>query len=367
MSDMICDEQLGPARCVMVVDDQPRNLKVFERMLESDRYRVHLFTSGEAALRGLARFRPHLIVLDIKMPGMSGWEVNEKLKADRDLAEIPVLFLSGLSDREAKARAFAEGGVDYITKPFQAEEVTARIETHIRLHCLKQELADHNQWLQVKVMDQVAEISDSQRATITALAKLAESRDDDTGQHILRVQKYCQILTEHLVESGVDLYPISGSLPEDIFHASALHDIGKVAIPDAILLKPGKLTDDEFETMKRHTIHGAETLEKILTDYPKNRMLEIGVQIVRHHHERWDGAGYPDGLGGDEIPMAARIMAVGDVYDALRSRRPYKTPFAHDRCVEIVCEGRGSHFDPSAVDAFLSSERRFQRIGDELG
>jgi len=353
-----------PQPCVMVIDDQTRNLRLLERLLQGRGFKVLPFTSGPTALRALKRVLPQVIVLDIKMPGMDGWATQERLAADPRTAEIPVIFLSGIADVESKARAFAVGGVDYITKPFQVEEVIARLETHLRIHQLQGQLTVHNRALEEKVAEQVATISDAQQATIIALARLAESRDDDTGQHILRVQRYCRILGDQLREAGVSPEIIDTGFVEDLSQASALHDIGKVAIPDAILLKPGPLTPSERVRMEQHTLLGAQTLQRVLDDYPNNRLLVLGEAIARYHHERWDGSGYPGGFEGEQIPISARIMAVGDVYDALRMRRPYKEPMPHQAAFEIIVEDRGSQFDPVVVDAFVTRQRDFERAFD---
>jgi putative two-component system response regulator len=351
---------------VMVVDDQPRNLRLFERLMQGKGFRIQVFTNGIQALSAAERKPPDLVVLDINMPVLDGWEVNARLKQTPTLSEIPVLFLSGISDAHSKARAFASGGVDYITKPFQSEEVLARIETHLRLHGLKRQLAMHNRRLEERVKEQVAEISNSQRATITALAKLAESRDDDTGQHITRVQEFCRALALHLQDNSPYSHLISEAFIDDIYHASALHDVGKVGTPDAILLKPGKLTNEEFDIMKTHSIIGHETLLKVSQAHPGNSMIEMGALIARHHHEKWDGRGYPDGLAGENIPLPARIMAIADIYDALGSKRPYKDPMPHEKCCAIIEEGRGTHLDPIVVDGFLTIKEEFLRLREIL-
>ena len=357
---------LSDATSIMVVDDEPRNLRLFERLLKDLDCRILVFASGAHALRSAHKAPPDLIVLDIKMPDMNGWEVNAALKQDSRLADIPVLFVSGLSDAVAKARAFASGGVDYITKPFQAEEVLARIKTHLHLHGMKQQLALHAQQLEARVQEQVAEISDSQRATIIALAKLAESRDDDTGHHIARVQEFCRLLACKLQQTRACGDVVDGAFVENIYHASALHDVGKVGISDLILLKPDKLTDAEFDTMKKHTLVGHETLQKVNKAYPGNMMVNMGALIARHHHEKWNGQGYPDGLAGEDIPLPARIMAVADIYDALSSKRPYKDPFPHEKCCAIIAEGRGTHLDPVMVEAFEAIEADFRRLRSTL-
>ncbi len=354
----------------MVVDDLPENLEVLRDMLEARGYRVLLFPSGPMALRAASKNPPDLILLDITMPEMDGYEVARHLKEDERLREIPILFISALSRIEEKVKAFKAGGVDYVTKPFQFDEVHARIETHLKLHRMKQELERHNLYLEDLVREKVQEISDSQMATLLAVVKLAEYRDDQTGQHIERTRNFCRILAEEL-RNGSDYKDIvNDSYVENIFHAAPLHDIGKVGIPDSILLKRGRLTPEEWEIMKTHTIIGAKALEAARAKYPKNAFINMGIAIARSHHERWDGTGYPEGLVGEEIPLCARIMALSDVYDALRSPRPYKAPFSHEEAVKIITMGDGrtmpGHFDPVILECFKGVEHRFKETYERL-
>jgi putative two-component system response regulator len=351
---------------VMVVDDTPANLKLLEELLVAKNYRVLEFPNGAMALAAAAREPPDLILLDIMMPGMDGFEVCRRLKADPGLRDIPVIFISAAEDTANKIRAFGEGGVDYVSKPFQEEEVLARVNAHINLRRMRIELEKHNFHLEELVQEKIREISDSQLSTIVALSKLAEYRDDDTGQHIERTRTYCRALTEKLRENPRYGSDISDAYVENIDHAASLHDIGKVGISDSILLKPGKLTPDEFETMKIHTLIGAKTLQSVKDRYPQNTFIDIGIALTRSHHEKWDGSGYPDGLAGEDIHLCGRIMAVADVYDALRSRRPYKEPFSHDKSCEIIREGSGRHFDPAVVKAFLALERQFAEVSERM-
>jgi putative two-component system response regulator len=351
---------------IMVVDDTPANLKLLTEMLQGQGFRLLAFPSGKMALSAAAKNPPDLILLDITMPGMNGFEVCEQLKADEMLKDIPVLFISALTDTADKVKAFAVGGVDYVTKPFQFEEVNARIQTHLRLRSLQLELEKYNHRLEELVKEKVAEISNSQVATIVALAKLAESRDDDTGAHIERTRAYCKVLAEKLRENPRYAASISDTFIENLYQASPLHDIGKVGIPDSILLKQGKLTPEEFEVMKTHTTIGANTLQSARSKYPHNALLNMGIAVGRSHQEKWDGSGYPDGLAGEDIPLSARIMAVADVYDALRSNRPYKTGFTHEESMEIIIKGSGKHFDPALIEAFKEVEGRLAEIRNSM-
>ena len=347
---------------IMAVDDTPANLKLLQEMLQAKGYRVLAFPRGKMALNAAAKSPPDLILLDINMPEMNGFEVCERLKADEALKDIPVLFISALSETTDKVKAFSVGGVDYVTKPFQYEEVQARVETHLRLRRMQIELEKHNLHLEALVKEKVREISDSQLATIVALAKLAESRDDTTGKHIEHTQVLCKLLAAKLREYPRFGDSINDSFVENIFHASSLHDIGKVGIPDAILLKPGKLFPEGFEIMKTHAAIGANTLQAARGKYTRNSFLNMGIAIARSHHEKWDGSGYPDGLKGEDIPISARIMAVADVYDALRSKRPYKPAFTHAKSCEIILEGADLRFDPAVIDAYKSLESEFAEI-----
>lgn len=358
-------EKTWPAT-IMVVDDTPANLNILRLMLQGKGHRVLAFPDGRAALNAMTINPPDLIMLDVMMPEMSGFEVCERLKADETLKDIPVLFISALSEVTDKVKAFAVGAVDYVTKPFSFEEVNARVDTHLRLQKMKLELARHNLYLKELVNAQVREICDSQLATIMAVSKLAEYRDDETGHHIERTRMFCRTIAEQLRRNPCYEEIISDAYLEDIFHAAPLHDIGKVGIADSILLKPGKLTSEEFEIMKTHAMIGANTLQTVSNKYPKNAFVNMGIAIASAHHEKWDGSGYPDGLAGEDIPLAGRIMALADVYDALRSKRPYKDPFTHEKSCRIILEGKGKHFDPVVVEAFQQVEARFAQILEVL-
>ena len=355
-------EKEADPETIMIVDDTPANLKLLTEMLQGQGCRVLALPDGAKALAAAARCPPDLILLDITMPELNGFEVCERLKAEPALKDIPVIFISALTETVDKVKAFSAGGVDYVTKPFQFEEVHARVRTHLRLRALQLELDRRNQHLERLVQEKVAEISDSQLATIVALANLAESRDDSTGAHIERTQSLCRLLATALRADPRHAGGITDAFIESIHHAAPLHDVGKVGISDAILLKPGKLTETEFEVMKTHSTIGADTLQSARRKYPRNTLLNMGIAIARSHHERWDGSGYPDGLAGEDIPLSARVMAVADVYDALRARRPYKEPFTHEEAAKVIEDGTGTHFDPALVEAFKSVAARFDEV-----
>ncbi len=355
------ESKTDPVRAdILVVDDVPANLTLLAGMLKEKGYRVRPAPSGKLALKAVEHERPDLILLDITMPEMDGFEVCRRLKQDVRFRDIPVIFISALTETLDKVKAFGSGGVDYVTKPFQFEEVEARVETHLKLRRYQVRLED-------LVAEQVKEISDSQVSAIFALSKLAESRDRETGKHLERVRIFCRMLAEKLGREEPYNRAIDEAFIHNIFNASPLHDIGKVASPDRILLKSGKLTEEEFRIMKEHSVVGATTMESVRDVYPRNAFINMGISIARSHHERWDGKGYPDGLRGEEIPLAARIMAVADVYDALRSSRCYKGPCTREQAHGFIEKGGGIQFDPAVVTVFLALEEEFDRIGCEMG
>ena len=330
---------------ILVVDDVPENLQMLSGMLTAKGYKVRPVLSGRQALQLALTKAPDLILLDITMPVMNGYEVCAQLKASPALKDIPVIFISALSETEDKIKAFEAGGVDYVTKPFKMQEVQARVESHLRLRFLQRQVEEYNTHLNEMVQAQVKEISESQIATIFALAKLAESRDDQTGKHLERVQQKCCLLATWLRRNSPYGEKISQQFIKTLLLTSPLHDIGKVGIPDAILLKPGKLTEEEFQIVKNHTVIGAETLEAARRIYPRNGFINMGI-----------------GLSGLQISLAGRIMAVADVYDALRSNRVYKPAFSQEETSRIMFEGSGKHFDPVIIDAFRHLQDKFDEL-----
>ena len=351
---------------ILIVDDNPENLHLLANALLSDGYLVRAALNGEMAITMAINEPPDLIIMDINMPDMDGYQACDRLKAEPTLKSVPIIFLSAMQDTDAKVLAFNHGGVDYATKPFIFQELLARVSTHIELHQLQQELEQRNESLNQTVFAQQQEISAAQLSTIVALAKLAESRDDDTGLHIDRVGSFSRRLAQAAQNHSNRNAELNDHYVEMIYHASALHDIGKVGIADAILQKPGKLNSDEFDIMKTHPTIGFLTLESIVKSYPNNQMVGMGSDIAKSHHEKWNGSGYPEGLSGEAIPLSARIVAIADVYDALRSKRPYKTPFSHQQAVDIILEGRGVHFDPELIRLFESIHHEFDQIWHSL-
>ena len=351
---------------ILIVDDNPENLHLLANALLSDGYLVRAALNGEMAITMAINEPPDLIIMDINMPDMDGYQACDRLKAEPTLKSVPIIFLSAMQDTDAKVLAFNHGGVDYATKPFIFQELLARVSTHIELHQLQQDLEQRNESLNQTVFAQQQEISAAQLSTIVALAKLAESRDDDTGLHIDRVGSFSRRLAQAAQNHSNRNAELDDHYVEMIYHASALHDIGKVGIADAILQKPGKLNSDEFDIMKTHPTIGFLTLESIVKSYPNNQMVGMGSDIAKSHHEKWNGSGYPEGLSGEAIPLSARIVAIADVYDALRSKRPYKTPFSHQQAVDIILEGRGVHFDPELIRLFENIHHEFDQIWHSL-
>ena len=351
---------------VLVVDDAPENLRLLAALLKRGGMIARPVPSGRLAIDAAVADPPDLVLLDVDMPEMSGLDVCRWFKQDERLRSIPVIFISGLQGIEDKVRAFRAGGVDYVSKPFQEEEVLARIRTHLHLRRLQLELASYNQQLEQRIAEQVKVVTATQLATIFALAKLAEARDDDTGQHIERVQTFSRVLAEQMREMRQHASVLTPSFIENLFRTASLHDIGKVGVPDAVLLKPGKLTPEEFTEMKKHSVLGAHTLGAVLRNFPDNQFLRMGVDVARSHHERWDGGGYPDGLKDTAIPLSARIVALADFYDALTSKRCYRPAVSHEDTSRMIGEGVGKHFDPDVVAAFRAVEGQFRRIRHEM-
>ena len=347
---------------VLIVDDAPANLELLAEILRERGIEPRPVLSGKLAIMAAQADPPDLILLDINMPEMNGFEVYARLKEDAAFKDIPVIFITALMEMADKLKAFSMGAVDYVTKPFQAEEVCARVETHLRLRKLQRDMATYNNHLEELVQEKIREISRSQMATIFALAKLAESRDSDTGQHLERVQALSRILACELRS----MPPYSGIITdhylENLYQAAPLHDIGKVGIPDAILLKPGKLSPAEFDEMKRHTGFGAETLKSVQAEYPGNSFIEMGIDIAQSHHEKFDGSGYPFGLKGEAIPLSASIVALADVYDAMRSKRPYKSALSHVEATDFITQSGGKHFNPHIVAAFIRRSGDFEAL-----
>ncbi|MDD4929856.1 MAG: response regulator [Gallionella sp.] len=328
---------------ILAVDDTQASLKLLAEILKAEGYEVRAAISGELALRAAMANPPELVLLDIRMPVMDGYEVCRRLKAEPATRDVPVIFLSAASETVDKVQGFGVGCVDYVTKPYQREELLARVRTHLELNRLRHHL-------EALVEKRTHELIASHRETIVTMTRAASYKDEETGAHVARVSFYSVELAQAL---GMD-----AEFCDIIHYASPMHDVGKIAIPDAILGKPGKFEPHEWEIMKTHAALGAKMLGGSDSPY-----LVMGAEIAGGHHERWDGGGYPLGIRGEAIPLSARIMQICDVYDALRSRRPYKEAFSHERSTEIILAGDGrtqpSHFDPAILESFGGLAGRF--------
>lgn len=348
---------------ILVVDDMPDNLTLIAGLLRN-LYRVVAANNGEKAI-AIARSEhpPDLILLDIMMPGLSGYDVCQRLKADPATRDIPIIFLTAMTGTQDETRGLEMGAVDFITKPLNPPVVLARVATQLQVKMAADFLKDQNVYLEAEVKRRGEALAAIQDVTILAMASLAETRDNDTGNHIRRTQHYVRLLARHLQTHPRFRDFLSDSTIDLLFKSAPLHDIGKVGIPDRILLKPGRLTPEEFEIMKTHCQLGRDAIEHAEEQLEVQvSFLHYAKEIAYSHHEKWDGSGYPEGLAGEAIPVSARLMAVADVYDALISRRVYKQGIPHADAATIICQGRGSHFDPDMVDAFVALSDEFSAI-----
>lgn len=352
---------------ILIVDDEPTNIRILTELLK-DKYRVLAATNGRQALtRARAERPPDLILLDIMMPDMNGYEVLQNLKAAEGTREIPVLFLTALTEAVNEARGFDMGAVDYITKPFSPAAVCARVRTHVELARSRASLLSQKVDLEQMVEQRTSELVLTQDATIYSLASLAETRDPETGGHIKRTQHFVRALAEEVKKLPEFKDALESHTIELLFKSAPLHDIGKVGVPDGVLLKPGPLTDAEFDQMKLHARYGRDALAQAVTILGSTTsFLDHAMEIAYTHHEKWDGTGYPEGLKGEDIPLSGRLMALADVYDALTTKRIYKPAFSHEKAVSIILEGRGKHFDPRLVDAFIRIQQDFREIAERF-
>ena len=351
---------------VLIVDDFSDNLTLLYEIIK-DEYKVKVANNGKKALQiAVTLPQPDLILLDIMMPIMDGYEVCRRLKNEKKTRDIPVIFFTSKTEIEDEKMGLDLGAVDYITKPISAPIVMARIKTHIQLKAAADFLKDKNAYLEIQVANRTQEIIDLQDVTTLSLASLAETRDVVTGHHIGRTQLYIGILAKALKEDPKFSDILTDQMIELFVKSAPLHDIGKVGIPDNILLKPGRLTSAEFEIMKKHSAIGRSAIENAEFQLGKKvEFLRYAKENAYSHHEKWDGSGYPEGIKGCAIPICARLMAVADVYDALVSKRVYKTAMSHEKARTIIMEGRGTHFDPDIADVFLKHNLEFRAIAEK--
>lgn len=352
---------------LLIVDDMEVNRALLGRLLKKDNFQLSFAEDGQEALEKIGVGSFDLILLDIMMPHLDGIQVLSILKADEKLRHIPIIMITALNEMDNVVRCIEMGAEDYLPKPFNHTLLRARINASLekkRIHDLAEDyrrrIEEHNSELKNRVYEQVRKIASTQLATIFAMSKLAESRDPETGQHLERVREYCVILAIKLNQGKY--FDIDANFIENIYAASPLHDIGKVGVPDHILLKPGKLTEEERRLMETHSIVGAKTLRAVNDEHPGNAFIRMGIEIAESHHEKWDGSGYPHKLNGDAIPLAARIIALADVYDALTSKRCYKEAFSHEKAAEIIRSESGRHFDPRMVEVFCQIGQEFKAI-----
>ncbi|MDR3256036.1 MAG: response regulator [Synergistaceae bacterium] len=362
---------------IMIVDDNIANLKVAKNAL-SDAYDVFTVPSAAKMFDLLERNKPKLILLDIDMPVMDGYEAIKILKNKPGMEDIPVIFLTAKSDAESEIEGLSLGAIDYISKPFMPQLLRKRVELHLtvdaqkhmleaqaqRLEAQSAELRNFNDNLQKMVEEKTCKVLELQSAILKTVSNLVESRDDITGGHVERTQKCLRVLIEGLNELGLYREQIQDWDIDLMLQSSQLHDVGKIAIADMILNKPGRLTPEEFEEMKRHTTLGVKIIERIEAETTDSEFLKYAKIFAGTHQEKWDGTGYPEGLAGEDIPLPGRLMAIADVYDALTSDRPYKKAFSHEDAVEIILNGRGTHFDPVLVDVFEQVSDEFKGSRD---
>jgi len=347
----------GDRDTILIVDDIDINRMILRETLENDYQIVEAASGGEACeLLFEKKLSPTVVLLDIMMPDIDGFEVLDRLKKNESTKNIPVLFITAASSDETESFGLKSGAADYVTKPFNHDVVRARVANHINL-------ARYRHKLEQLVAKKAAEVTKTYEQTLEVLATIIEYRNLESGEHIRRTT----LLTETMIAKMLDIEEFRDALMGEnilsLIKASALHDIGKIGISDGILLKPGKLTSDEFEVIKTHTTVGSHIIDSIASSLPDNDMyLKYAKDICHFHHERWDGTGYPSGLKGEDIPLSARIISVVDVYDALVSPRCYKAPFPHDVSIGMILEGRGTQFDPGIVDILPELASTFQSI-----
>ncbi|MDR1272777.1 MAG: response regulator [Clostridiales Family XIII bacterium] len=346
---------------ILLVDDNLANLTMGKQMLKDD-YEVYTMPSAAKLFEFLKHISPNLILLDIEMPEMNGYEAIKILKSDEKYADIPVIFITAKNDEASELEGLRLGAIDYVTKPFSAPLLLKRIENHMLMAEQKIELRDFNENLQVKVLEKSIQVFELQNAVLSTVAEIVEFRDHATGGHVERTQGYLKLLLDRMIreklyEEETKDWELAFLLP-----SAQLHDVGKISVSDAILNKPGKLSDEEFAIMKQHSALGVEAIRRIKENTSDNGFLYHAEIFAGTHHEKWDGSGYPGGLKGEEIPLQGRLMAIADVYDALISVRPYKKSMSTEKAREIIVDSSGSHFDPAIVKIFIAVEEDFAAI-----
>lgn len=353
------------SKTILIVDDVSLNIDLLTAILQ-DKYSIMAAVSGESALKILDRRKPDLVLLDVSMPGIDGFDVLKIMKERNDLANIPVIFVTGEHDTQAETTGLELGAVDYIKKPYSPAVVEAKVRNHLELKSYRDNLEQSVQERTKELEERTKQLDASREAIIMGMSLMSEVHDSVTGNHIERIKTFTEILARKMAELYPDL--ITEYEVGQIALFSPLHDVGKVGVPDGILKKVGTLVPEEFDIMKTHTVNAANLLRKTELFFKdgKDAGLDIAIGIAESHHEKYNGEGYPHGLKGEEIPLAARIVAVADVYDALRSERPYKKAYSHEEAVDIILSGDGrtmpEHFDPRVLEAFKLVHEEFKQV-----
>ena len=354
-------------KVILTIDDDPIILNQIMSILKED-YSVRPFTSGEAALKYLESHLVNLILLDCNMPGgMSGFEVLAALQENEWYKTIPVIFLTGSVDGDDEVKALSNGAMDYLLKPIKEKSLAQRVSLQIELQGYRNELEQLVAERTEELYKANQKLLEREKITLDLLAQTSDLRDHDTGEHIARTTNYVRVIAEDLAKNPKEGYELTGARAHDITDAAKLHDIGKVAMPDDVLLKPGKLTPEEFEVIKTHPIHGKELLAEAVHKLGDDDLLREASNIAYAHHEKWNGTGYPRKLTGEEIPLSARIAAIADVFDALTSERPYKKAFTDEEAFEIMYNDAGTHFDPYLIEVVKRHEEDFKNIRAGIG
>ncbi|MCL2880218.1 MAG: response regulator [Treponema sp.] len=351
---------------IVIVDDNMTYLTMGKNMLKTF-YEVYPAPSVDKLFEILENVTPDLVLLDIEMPVTNGYDAIRKMKADPLLADIPVIFLTAKSDESSELEGFDLGAVDYISKPFSGPLLLKRIANQLLIVQQKNDLKEYADSLSEKVHEKTREVVDLQNAVLNTVADLVEFRDKHTGGHVTRTQLYLKALADELIREKIYADEMKDWDMEFFLASAQLHDVGKIAISDLILNKPGKLTPEEFEIMKTHVTVGVDAIERIMHNAHRHAFLHHALLIAGTHHEKWDGSGYPMGLKGKNIPLQGRLMAIADVYDALISVRPYKKVFSHEEACRIIEEGSGSHFDPVLIDVFKKIKDKFKKAAEDIG
>ncbi len=350
---------------IMIIDDNVTNLNIARKALE-EKYDVMLIPSGEKALKVLERTIPDLILLDVEMPGMSGFDFITIIKEkESPLCDIPIIFVTAKDDTNSEFEGLDLGAVDYIAKPFSFPLLLKRVELHLKLTHQQNELQNYSSNLEVMVKEKTKVIQNLQYTIVQAMSDMVERRDGSTGGHIERTKNYLKVLLDKAKEDSAYCEELKEVDSQLYAHASQMHDVGKISVPDTILLKPGRLTDMEFDLMKQHTVFGEEAIKSSMKNINGVEFLRVASEFAISHHEKWDGSGYPKGLSGTDIPISGRLMAIVDVYDAIISRRPYKEAFTHTVACDIIIKDSGKHFDPELVKVFIEIADVFKQISDE--